>query len=65
MNKFMKISISIIAVMVAFIGVNKLVFKDRITIEDYKITNPMYTHLRIDSYEKVDEGTIIKMKLKN
>ena len=53
MNKFMKISISIIAVMVAFIGVNKLVFKDRITIsKDYKITNPMYTHLRIDSYEE-------------
>lgn len=65
MKKFAKVSISLMVVFGIFISVNKLVFKDRVSIEDYKLRNTMYTTLRIDSYRDTEDGLVIKMKIKN
>ena len=58
MKKFAKVSISLIVVFGIFIGTNKLVFKDRVSIEDYKLRNTMYTTLRIDSYRDTEDGLV-------
>ncbi|SCH30739.1 MULTISPECIES: hypothetical protein [unclassified Romboutsia] len=65
MKKFTKVSICIIVSILLFIGINKLIFNKRVGIEDYKITNPMYTYLQLDKYKKTDNGTVLRLKVKN
>lgn len=65
MRKFVKISSLIISMSILFFMGNKLFFKDRISIEDYKAQNTMYTELELDSYKNTKQGIFIKMKIKN
>ena len=65
MNKFAKVSASIIIVILVFIGINKLIFNERISAEDYKNIYDINTDISIDRYEETNDGVLIKMKIKN
>ena len=65
MNKFAKVSAYTIIVILFFIGVNKHIFNERISVEDYKKIDDINTDISVDRYEETDNGVLIKMKIKN
>lgn len=65
MKKFLKISSSMLCILLLFLMINKIIFKDIVNVEDYRLKNKMETNIRIDSYKDTENGTLIKIKIKN
>lgn len=65
MRKFAKISAYIVIVIFSFILANTIVFKDRVSVQDYNKSNPITTIASIEKYEKTNDGVIVNIKIKN
>ncbi|MGL5329495.1 MAG: hypothetical protein ACRDD7_09505 [Peptostreptococcaceae bacterium] len=65
MKKFAKISSLILSTFLLFLMINKLIFKDRVSVEDYRFKNNMETNVSIESYKNTKDGILINIKIKN
>lgn len=64
-KKFIKISVSMVAIVIVFISINKLIFKDLIHEEDDSIFNYTNIEVTLDNKYISEDGIKLKFKVKN
>lgn len=65
MNKFIKVSIFILGVFTLFIAINKLAYKDMVSVKDYEINNLEEIIFDFDSRRSDERGIIVRFKINN
>ncbi|UWD48145.1 hypothetical protein NYR90_16570 [Clostridioides difficile] len=65
MNKFIKVSIFILGVFTLFIAINKLVYRDMVSVKDYEINHLEEIVFDFDSRRSEEIGTVIRFKISN
>ncbi|KPI54212.1 hypothetical protein KW94_05815 [Clostridioides difficile] len=65
MNKFIKVSFFIFGIFTLFIAINKLVYRDMVSVKDYEINHLEEIGFDFDSRRSRDVGTIVRFKISN
>ncbi|MGO1018833.1 hypothetical protein ACTPEX_18710, partial [Clostridioides difficile] len=65
MKKFIKVSFFILGIFTLFIAINKLVYRDMVSVKDYEINHLEEIVFDFDSRRSRDVGTIVRFKISN
>lgn len=64
-RKFLTICLILVMTFTGYIFINKILYQERVYVEDYDIRDNMEVEMSIEEYQEIDEGLLIKLKINN